>query len=125
MPSPNKRFALTTAAGVLNTATLHWWAIFVIGMHGPGPRTTLATQIGAWSFWIIGGFLIGAIPIHLYFEYNLLTAPLLTILLTAYCFADRLGGSAGEFTVFYLAAWPVFLAVIGVIAAIEYYVRLR
>lgn len=126
MSSLNNRLALTIAAGVLNTAVLHSWAFFVLGVHGPGPRTTLATQIGLWSFWIIGTFLLGAIPIYLYFEYNLLSAPLLTILLTANCFfADRLGGSSGEFTVFYIAVWPFFLAVIGVIAAIEYYVRLR
>ncbi|MCD2201358.1 hypothetical protein LPA44_15915 [Halobacterium sp. KA-4] len=126
MPSSNNRLALTIAAGVLNTALLHSWAFFVLGASGPGPQTTLATQVGAWAFWITGTFLLGAVPFYLYFEYNLLTAPLLTILLSGYCFADRLpGGSMEDFTSFYVAVWPFFLAVIGVIAAVEYYVRMQ
>ncbi|WP_353634994.1 hypothetical protein ABSL23_05600 [Halobacterium sp. NMX12-1] len=52
MPSWNNRLALAVAAGVVNTALLHWWATFVLGASGPGPRTTLATQIGAWTFWV-------------------------------------------------------------------------
>jgi hypothetical protein len=126
MPSPNKRIAVAIAVGVLNTALLNWWVTFVLDASGPGPHTTLATQIGAWAYWIIGPFLLGAIPIYLYFEYNLVTAPLLTILLTGYCLADRLpGGSMEDFTAFYFGVWPFFLVVIGVIGAIEYYVRMR
>lgn len=126
MPSPNNRLALVIAAGVVNTALLHWWAFFVLGGSGPGPQTTLATQIGAWAFWITGSFLLGAVPIYLYFEYNLITAPLLAILLSGYCLTDRLpGGSMEDFTSFYLSVWPFFLAVIGVIATTEYYVRMR
>lgn len=30
-----------------------------------------------------------------------------------------------DFTSFYLGVWPFFLVIIGVVAAIEYYVRLR
>lgn len=122
----NKHHVLAIGVGILNTVLLHWWAFFVLGASGPGPQTTLATQIGAWAFWITGTFLLGAIPVYLYFEYNLLSAPLLTILLSGYCFADRLpGGSMEDFTSFYISVWPFFLAVIGVIAAAEYYVRMR
>lgn len=126
MPSPNKSFAFAIAAGVLNTALLNWWVTSVLGASGPDPHTTLATQIGAWTYWIVGPFLLGAIPIYLYLEYNLITAPLLTILLSGYCLADRLpGGSMEDFTAFYFGVWPFFLAVIGVIAAAEYYVRIQ
>ncbi|MCD2200849.1 hypothetical protein LPA44_13230 [Halobacterium sp. KA-4] len=126
MPSLNSRLTFAVAGGVLNTVLLNWWLISILGGSGPGPQTTIATQIGAWSYWIIGPFLLGAIPFYLYFEYNLFTAPLLTILLSGYCLADRLpGGSMEDFTAFYFGVWPFFLAVIGVIAAAEYYVRMR
>lgn len=126
MLSLNKRFVLAITAGVLNTALLNWWATFVLGASGPDPHATIATQVGAWALWIIGPFFLGAVPFYLYFEYNLLSAPLLTILLTGYCLADRLpGGSMEDFTSLYFGVWPFFLVVIGVIATVEYYVRMR
>jgi len=126
MAPANNRATFLISAGVLNTALLNWWSTFVLGASGPGPQTTLATQVGAWAYWIIGPFLLGAVPIYLYLEYNLLSAPLLTILLSGYCLADRLpGGSMEDFTSFYFGVWPFFLVVIGVVAAIEYYVRMR
>lgn len=83
-------------------------------------------SVGAWAYWIIGPFLLGAVPIYLYLEHKLVLPFILTVLLTAYCFADRLpGGSMEDFTVFYFGVWPFFPAVIGVIAAAEYYVRMR
>ncbi len=75
MTPPNNRLTLAIAAGVLNTTLLNWWSTFVLGASGPGPQTTLATQVGAWAYWIIGPFLLGAVPIYLYLEYNLLSAP--------------------------------------------------
>jgi len=126
MTPENKHHVLAIGVGILNTVLLNWWVTVILGGSGPGPQTTLATQIGAWSYWIIGPFLLGAIPFYLYFEYNLFTAPLLTTLLSGYCLADRLpGGSMEDFTAFYFGVWPFFLAVIGVIAAAEYYVRTR
>lgn len=87
---------------------------------------TLLTQVGAWAYWIIGPFLLGAVPIYLYLEHKLVLLSILTVLLTAYCFADRIpGGSMEDFTVFYFGVWPFFFAVIGVITAAEYYVRMR
>lgn len=126
MSPANNRVLLATVGGVLHSILLNWWEFSYLGGSGPGPRTTLLTQVGAWAYWIIGPFLLGAVPIYLYLEYKLVLPSILTVLLTAYCFADRLpGGSMEDFTVFYFGVWPFFLAVIGVIAAAEYYVRIR
>jgi hypothetical protein len=45
MSPVNNRVLLATVGGVLHSILLNWWEFSYLGGSGPGPRTTLLTQL--------------------------------------------------------------------------------
>lgn len=111
---------IAALAGLCNAALVSVNAFVLLNASVPAEGVRGASYGG---YYLLGMGLVGGLPAYLLVRSGLVLPALFAIGFTSLSLGDHVSESMESFTPLYLAAWPVFVGVLAIAAALEFGLR--